>query len=306
MAVELLGSINVDIVTALKHLPRPGETVLARKTEKLPGGKGANQAVAASRFGADTYMIGAIGDDGDGEWMESILAENGVHFLPVSLNGQVPTGMAYIAVDEKGENQIIVAPGANTAIASENIGPAIPGTRVFLAQLEVPLDAIAAFFQPDRVGHGLRVLNGAPAVPEARVLFPDTDVLILNQTELAAYCELSEVSGVEDALAARQLITREDQCVVVTLGAGGSCVIRRNSHYHAPAMKVVPVDTIGAGDCFVGALAALLDEGSRIEDALPLANAAAAQATQVSGGVPAMPVRAAVDAVMAKLLGEPT
>ncbi|MXP24974.1 ribokinase [Altererythrobacter indicus] len=306
MAVEILGSINVDIIAALANLPRPGETVLARSTEKLPGGKGANQAVAASRFGADTYMIGAVGKDGDGVWMRSILETDGVHLLPVDVASGTPTGMAYIALDAAGENQIIVAPGANMAITADAIGGAAPDARVFLAQLEVPIEAIAAFFNPDRVGHGLRLLNCAPAIPEARALFADTDILILNQTELAEYAELDTVNGVDDALAARQLITRDDQSIVVTLGAGGSCVVRRNSHCHAPAVKVVPVDTIGAGDCFVGALAALLDEGARLEDALPIANAAAAQATQVAGGVPSMPMRAMIDEMLAEKLREPT
>lgn len=306
MAVEILGSINVDIIAALASLPRPGETVLARSTKKLPGGKGANQAVAASRFGADTYMIGAVGDDGDGVWMRSVLEADAVHLLPVDVPGGEPTGMAYIALDAAGENQIIVAPGANMAITADAIGPATPGARIFLAQLEVPIEAIAAFFNPDRVGHGLRLLNGAPAIAEARALFAETDILILNQTELAEYAELEVVNGLDDTLAARKLITRDDQSVVVTLGAGGSCVVRRNSHFHAPAMKVVPVDTIGAGDCFVGALAALLDEGARLEDALPIANAAAAQATQMAGGVPAMPMRAMIDGLLTEKVREPT
>lgn len=292
MTVHVFGSINVDIIASVDRLPAAGETVLARETRRLPGGKGANQAVAAARMGAHTILIGAVGDDEAGRWMCDQLAGAGVNVDGVRTVPGEQSGTAYVAVDAGGENQIIVAPGANRR--TESTGPVASG--VLLAQLEVPLAAVAALFTRSTA---IRILNAAPPVPQARALFDHVDLLIMNQHELAMFLALPEPPRtVEAALAARTLLTRSDQAVIVTLGAGGAMAVWQDRHLHVPALPIRPVDTIGAGDCFCGALAALLDEGRGIDDAMPLANAAAALCALGHGAIPAMPERARVEAAL--------
>nr|WP_240511209.1 ribokinase [Novosphingobium panipatense] len=298
LAVHIFGSINLDIITSLDHLPRPGETVMAGATARLPGGKGANQAVAAARMGAETYMAGAVGEGDSGRWMLSRLRADGIDVSGVVTLPGADTGTAYIAVDAQGENQIIVVPGAN---AQWREAAAVSG-GVLLAQLEVPVATLLPVFAGSRA---IRILNGAPAVIEGRALFEHVDILIVNQHEVTAFLGLDAVPGNDDMAAiaesARGLLCREDQAVVVTLGAAGALAVHADRHLHVPALPVIPVDTIGAGDCFCGALAALLDEGRCLEEALPYAAAAAALCTLGQGAAPAMPMRAAVE----DLVGRP-
>jgi ribokinase len=298
MAVWVIGSVNVDVILPVAALPRAGETVLAGDVARLPGGKGANQAVAAARMGAATRFAGAVGADEAGGWMRGVLAGEGIDLSALATVEGRATGTAYIAVDAAGENQIIVASGANHAPDLPVIAP--PEGDILLAQLELPVAALASIFAEAR---GRRIINAAPALPDAAALFAHADVLIVNQHELAFYVGAASIDGPRDALAARALIVRDEQVVIVTLGAGGALAVWRNRAFHAPALPVTPIDTVGAGDCFCGALAALLDQGLAIEAALPLANAAAALCTQERGAVPAMPYRAAVEAV---LQGQPT
>ena len=289
MAVQVAGSINVDLIQMVESLPLPGETVMALRTTKLPGGKGANQAVAAARMGADTRFIGAVADDDDGRWMRDLLESDGIDTSAIATLPDTQTGLALIAVDSAGENQIIVSSGANALVTPDQAGAAI-STGVRLAQLEVPVASVAAFFTAPGAEETTRILNTAPAITEATSLFEHSDIIIANQHELAHYLGLPNApAGPEEALAARQLLTRPDQAVIVTLGAQGAVAVRSESHFHAPALKVTARDTIGAGDCFCGALAALLDAGETLEHALPLANAAAALCTQKDGAIPAMP-----------------
>lgn len=295
MTVTVIGSINVDIIARVTALPRPGETVMADATLRMPGGKGANQAAAAARMGARVTMAAAVGDDADGRWMIDALSGAGVAIDGVSHLSGAPTGAAYIAVDAGGENQIIVAPGANAAFAPAMVPP-VPEGAILLAQMEVPPATIAAAFaRPAR----LRILNAAPAVADAAGLFDAADILIVNEHELAIFAARGPVEGIAEAVeAARGLIRRDDQAVIVTLGGDGAVAVWRDRHRRAPALPVDPVDTVGAGDCFCGALAALLDEGMAIDQALPLANAAAGLCTLSVGAVPAMPDRAAAEAAL--------
>jgi len=300
MAVLVAGSINVDLIQSVESLPRPGETVLAHESVRLPGGKGANQAVAAARMGATTSLIASIGDDEAGLWMREQISAEGIDTSGlVTLAGQ-PTGTAYIAVDEAGENQIIVAPGANAGLDPRHVTTPAATAKILLAQLEVPAETVHAFFTAPASEERCRILNAAPALPEAASLFEHVDVLVVNEHELALYLGMANApSGPERALEARQLIRRDEQVVVVTLGAQGAVAVRRGSHLHMPAIPVDPVDTIGAGDCFTGALAAAIDAGYTVEDALPFGNAAAALCTQKPGAIPAMPTRRDVETFLA-------
>ncbi|KPL66862.1 hypothetical protein SZ64_01360 [Erythrobacter sp. SG61-1L] len=299
MAVQVAGSINVDLIQSVKDLPRPGETVLSFRSARLPGGKGANQAVAAARMGATTRMIGAVGGDDGGRWMCGMLEEHGVDTQAIAALQDMATGLASIAVDCSGENQIIVNPGANEAVEPDQATQIGADARVLLAQLEIPADTVRAFFTAPDAQDRVRILNAAPALREAAHLFEHTDILIVNQHELAHYLGLSDApQSAEDALIARQLIERDGQIVIVTLGALGAVAVWADRHFHAPALKVSPIDTIGAGDCFCGALAALIDSGESVEEALPLANAAAALCTQKQGAIPAMPSRSEAEAAL--------
>ncbi|MBN8818843.1 MAG: ribokinase [Sphingomonas sp.] len=292
MRVTVLGSINVDTILSVVELPRPGETVMASASVRAPGGKGANQAVAAARMGASTSMIGAVGDDPDGAWMRSLLEKDGIAVASVLALPGVATGAAAIAVDARAENLIIVSPGANSALTPSALPT--PTDDVLLAQFEVPVATIAAAFADAR---GPRLLNAAPAMAEGAFLFAQSDVVIVNEHELAFYAGCDAIETREAAeTAARPLLSRDDQAIVVTLGADGALAIWRDRAVHVPGLPVTPVDTVGAGDCFCGSLAALIAEGRSLEAALPLANAAAALCTQARGAAPAMPRRSAVEA----------
>lgn len=299
MAIQILGSINVDRVISVAALPTAGETVLANGVARLAGGKGANQAVAAARMGAEVAMIAAVGADGAGAWMRGELQREGIDLSALRMFADNATGTAYVVVDRHGENQIIVVAGANARLGSGQLPPPTGATRVRLCQLETPVETAAAFFDPSAACGVRRILNAAPAVPEAARLFADVDLLIVNQAELAVYLgAASRPETVADACAARALLTRPDQQVIVTLGAGGAVVVGMDGYCHAPAMPANAIDTTGAGDCFVGSLAALIDQGLTVEQALPIANAAAALCTTARGAAPAMPTRAAVDAAL--------
>ncbi len=294
MDVHILGSINVDTILSVDALPAAGETVLAEQVTRLPGGKGANQAVAAARMGARVTMTGAVGADADGDWMRAVLEGEGVDVGSIATLADAPTGAAMIAVDAAGENQIIVAPGANGQLAPDG---GSEGAGLMLAQLEIPLDTIASAFA---ASSGPRLLNAAPFIPAARALFAHADILIVNQHELAGYAEVPAISGPAEAVAAaRALRAHPQQQIVVTLGGQGAVAVFDDEAIHAPALSVAPCDTVGAGDCFCGALAALMAEGMGLADALPIANAAAALCTQTVGAIPAMPARAAVIAAVA-------
>ncbi len=299
MAVQIAGSINVDLVQSVLALPRPGETVMALSSTRLPGGKGANQAVACARMGGDVQFIGAVGNDDDGRWMRSLMEQDGIDMDAVVTLDDEASGLALIAVDSAGENQIIVSSGANAKVSAQQAGAAHADAGVRLAQLEIPVDAVRAFFTAPGAEKCTRILNTAPSIPEAASLFEHVDILIANQHELAEYLQLDHApEKPEDAMIARDLISRADQVVIVTLGAKGAMAVWKDRHFYAPAFKVTSLDTIGAGDCFCGSLAALLDKGETLEEALPKANAAAALCTQTQGAIPAMPTLEAVDAML--------
>lgn len=288
MAVYVVGSINVDIIAAVAHIPKPGETTVALSTMQAAGGKGANQAVAAALMGAECWMIGTVGADSGGAWMRDEIGKRGVHTDGISTTPDLPTGAAYIAVDAVGENQIIVAPGANHAA----LAPSPINTGVLLAQLELPINILAPLFAASK--GALRILNAAPAHGDVRPMLTDVDVLIVNEHELAALANIPTNGSLFDA--ARSLMSRHDQRVIVTLGGEGLIAVDADTDFNVPAFPVTTVDTIGAGDCFCGAFAALIDGGTEFDSALRLASAAAALCTQTPGAIPAMPPWDAVQA----------
>jgi ribokinase len=301
MSVTVFGSVNMDMVLRVDCLPLPGETVTARSFAFLPGGKGANQAVASARYGAATRLIGAIGDDQHGTTMREFLNNCGVDLaLLAALTG--PTGLALICVDDRGENQIVVVPGANALVAApaQGIGSAASGRAVALAQLELPVRAISRFLKDSRDAGAITILNTAPALVAAVSLFEDVDILILNETELEFY--LGHVLPNDPhaiGKAACALLRDARQTIIVTLGGAGVVAVSTDDITSIPAPSVNVVDTVGAGDCFCGVLAAALSDGRSFVDSIRLAVHAAALAVQKEGAATSMPTRAEIEAAAA-------
>jgi len=285
-AVVVLGSLNMDIVIRTEHLPRPGETLAALEVARHPGGKGANQAAAAARAGGGVSMIGAVGDDAFGGALLAALGHQGVDVTRVARLQTAQTGTAYVVVEASGENQIIVHGGANLAVT-----PAMaeaPGEGLRLAQLETPLATVAAFLSGPG---GPRMLNAAPYVEGARALFPEVDLLVVNETELADYAGVHR--RVDSAKAAeslaRTMLCRLGQTIIVTLGAEGLVAVSAEETLHLPGRPARVVDTTGAGDCFCGVLAASLAGGAALPEALARANAAASISVTRAGAISSLP-----------------
>lgn len=288
--VLVAGSANVDHVVRAAHIPAPGETVLGGDLMVVPGGKGANQAVAAARAGgADTAMLVALGDDPSAGILKRSLAEAGValHVVP----SDRPTGAALITVSDAAENAITVAPGANMTLAPDDL-PDLTGVAWLVLQLETPMATVAAFAQAAR-GAGVKVLlNVAPAQPVPADLLAAVDVIVANEEELAV------LTGPAGSIADR-LAMIGTPAAIATLGARGSCVWSADGHRVQPAFPVASVDTTAAGDTFCGALAAALVRGEALPQALRFASAAAALATTRAGAQASVPDRAEVEHLLA-------
>ncbi len=301
MSVCVIGSLNLDIVCRVIELPRPGETVAGLGVDRLPGGKGANQAVAAALCGAPTTLIGAVGRDEAGALMLAAMREAGVITDHVAQLAEHPTGQAFIWVSAAGENSIVVAGGANAALQPDAVrAAAVTGCAVFLAQLETPVAAIEALFAGAAAQGATRILNAAPAVEDGRRLFALTDILIVNETELARYAGTGAVPEQLDDIgsAARGLISRAGQTVIVTLGKAGAVAVETDRLTVVEGRPAAVVDTTGAGDCFCGVLAARLAQGEPLEAAMAWANMAAALSTERLGAAASMPTRLAIEAAL--------
>jgi ribokinase len=297
MSVCVLGSINADTVFQVDALVRAGETITATSMATHAGGKGANQAVAAAKIGAAARLVAMVGRDPVGAGLKGFLKSAGVDVSSVT-ECDVPTGAAFICVDRQGENTIVVSSGANAALSQADMGFASRGEdRVFLSQLETDVTTVAAFFRRPDARPVVKILNAAPFVEDARALFCEVDLIIVNEPELAAYAKLG--GGVVERAtlleAAQSIVQTTDQSVVITLGAAGAALFSGGRIQMIEGRRVEVVDTTGAGDCFCGVLAALLDEGRPLEDAVRFANYAAAVAV-TRRGASAMPTRLEVEA----------
>ncbi|MGY4626134.1 ribokinase [Bradyrhizobium sp. USDA 4486] len=299
--VFVAGSINMDVVATADRHPRVGETVAGKQVLYFPGGKGANQAVAASRLGAGTTLIGRLGKDSFGAELRTFLADQGIDLGYVQETAEAHTGTALITVAEA-DNTIVVIPGSNALVSAEDVSvvPMLKGD-VAVSQFEIPLPAIAAFFERARGVGATTLLNPAPAQKMASELLALVDILVLNETELGflAGVELSdsdEAARIIDV--ARKFQARPDQTICVTLGRRGVLALAGREEIAVPGRFVTAVDTTGAGDCFVGALASQLAEDATLRDALTFANAAASVSVQRMGAGPSMPTAAEVKAVL--------
>ncbi|MBW5485671.1 ribokinase [Streptomyces bambusae] len=291
-AIAVLGSTNMDLVAYVPKAPRLGETVTGREFRTVPGGKGANQAVAAARAGGEVRMIGAVGADDFGVRLRAALGAAGVDTAALrTVEGA--SGTAHITVDDEGGNSIVVVPGANGRLTSLEDGDEarIAAADTLLLQLEVPLGVVTAAARAARA-HGVRtVLTPAPAQPLPPELLAATDLLVPNEHEAAA------LTGLTDARQAAEALLQQVPAVAVTLGAAGVlCAARGRAPLTVPAPRVRAVDTTAAGDTFVGALAVALGEGRAVREAVSWACAAAALSVQRPGAQDSMPARAEIDA----------
>ena len=297
--VVVAGSINMDVVAQVARLPLPGETVLGSRLAFHPGGKGANQAIAAVRAGAAVTMLGCLGSDPYAAELQDFLATGGVNVAGVRREPGAATGIALILVDAGGENTIVSVPGANDLLDPGAVAEAPGSGDVLLAQFETPLATTGAFFAAGREAGAVTVLNAAPAADPGDLLAL-TDVLVVNEVELAACAgEPHPSESTADIMAAaRRLQARGPGVVVVTLGSRGVVALDGPDLRELPAFPVVAVDATGAGDCFTGSLAARLAAGDAFAQALAYANAAASICVERPGAGPSMP---SVDEVRARL-----
>jgi ribokinase len=299
--IAVVGSLNLDLVAPVPHHPVPGETVLGRDIAEHPGGKGANQAVAAARLGGRVALVGRVGTDDAAGVMRDAVGGEGVDISHVTSTPQAPTGRALVTVDPAGENSIVVAPGANLALSAADIESAADLLRqaaVTMLQQEVPDGANRAAV---RLAGGIVLHNPAPAVPGA-ALPPGVDLLVPNRTELAALAGTDVPRTVDEVVAAARAL-HGPGAIVVTLGSDGVVLLEGTARLHLPAFPVRAVDTTGAGDCFCGALAVALAEGRTLEQAARWAGAAAAVSTTRSGAQPSMARRDEVEAFLARQSG---
>ena len=289
MSVVVVGSANIDLVARCRVLPAPGETVMGSTFDTIPGGKGANQAIAAARAGARCAMVAAVGADPSGERILRTLAEAGGETAGVR-TVPAPTGTALIAVADSGANSIIVIPGANARLTEPEF--AVAAGTVVLAQLEVPQETVRFAFTAARARGGLTVLNAAPAAELLEGLLEVTDLLVVNEHEAAALTG-GDPAGWEEAL--RALLERVPR-VAVTLGELGVRYRDRDGTVCAVAApRTTAVDTTAAGDTFTGALAAALDRGEPIEAALRFGCAAASLCVESAGASSSIPGLTAIE-----------
>jgi ribokinase len=298
--VFVAGSINQDFVLSVERRPAPGETVTDARLATHNGGKGANQAAAAALLGASVAFLGRVGDDGFGGPLIRSLADKGVDTTLVQEAPDSSTGAAFITVTPDGENAITVAPGANRRLTTEDVDDAsesIGEARVLVAQMEIPHEVVLRAVEVAAASGTRVLLNLAPPFEVPRVLLEKLDPLVINEHE-AAFLLGERVEGVDGALdAAPRLLALGPGSVVVTLGEDGAVFSDGESAQHLTAPNVEVVDTTGAGDAFVGALAARLAAGAPLKDAVAYAVRAGAAAVTEAGAQGALPTPEVVEAL---------
>jgi len=294
--IVVLGSVNADLVLRCDRLPRPGETVHGEDFQTVPGGKGANQAVAAARLGGRVEFVGCVGDDAFGATARTTLEREGVGTAGLRTLAGVPTGVAMILVERSGQNSIALAAGANASLDTALVDDAaatIACASLLVCQLESPLAAVQHAIGIAR-RHGVPVLlNPAPAQPLAPALLSEVDILVPNESE--ADLLVGAGGAFDPAAAAAALRGHGAATVIVTLGGDGVCIADERGTRRWPAPRVQPVDTTGAGDTFIGAFAVARQEGLDTDDAVRFAQRAAALSVTRAGAMASMPTRAECD-----------
>ena len=298
----VVGSSNTDMIVQVPRIPRPGETILGGQFQTAPGGKGANQAVAAARAGADVSLLACVGDDGFGREALAGFATDGIDCEHVIIDSTAPSGVAQIFVAADGENSIGVAPGANACLTPEHIeraASAIETANAILLQLEVPLETVMRAAEIGSAADCRVILNPAPAQELPMELYPLLGIISPNETEAQLLTGIAVKDESSAAGAAASLRDRGVDTVLITLGAAGCFLSTEAFGKIVPAYAVDVVDTTAAGDVFNGNLAAALCRDLQLEDAVVYAQAAAALSVQCLGAQPSAPTRSAIDTFLA-------
>jgi ribokinase len=305
--IYVIGSSNTDMVIRTQKLPLPGETVLGKDFIINPGGKGANQAVAAARLGGDVTLVAKVGDDLFGKQALEHFRKENINISFVSTDSEVPSGVALIGVDARGENSIMVAPGSNSNLTVENVGMAINHVQrgsIILVQLEIPMETVAFSI---RKGHnaGCKVIfNPAPASAIDNRLLRHVEVITPNELEAEILTGIRVLDIPTAQRAAQKLHEMGVANVIITLGSKGAYLLNDSVQMLLPSPPVTPVDTTAAGDCFNGALAVALSEGLAIDQAVSFACEAASISVTRMGAQSSMPYKKEVDSLSLRTTGK--
>lgn len=295
--IVVAGSVNLDLVARVARLPQPGETLAGLSFAMSPGGKGANQALAARRAGSVVSMLGAVGADSNADAALMLLKEAGVHLAGVTTcKNETPTGVALILVDDtSGENEIVVVAGANGTLGASLSADLPDQATTVLLQMEVPAEANRAMLDA-AAGTGARtLLNIAPYGDDAVTLAAKADITVANETEFDLLAEAMTLKGDDRRAKAADFVAKTGRAMVITLGADGAFAVTADGAFEGKTPRIEPVDTVGAGDTFCGYLGAALAEGMAMDEALDLACKAGALACLNKGAQSAIPIRKDVD-----------
>lgn len=296
--ILVIGSSNTDMVVYSKHLPAPGETVMGGEFKVFAGGKGANQAVAATRSGGDVAFLGAFGEDSFGAERIADLDREGIDTSRVKRMKGVSSGVALIMVDSHAENIISVAPGANDRLLPADLDRIDFSEFGFaVIQMEIPLETVESAIEQAARANCYTILNPAPARPLSKSVLKKVDLLVPNRGELEVVLGTPAPSEETPVSFARRVLEDGPRNLVVTLGSKGSLLVGPEETCRVHAMPVQAVDTTGAGDCFIGSLAAALSRGNTLRDSVEYATIAAALSVQRSGAQHSMPRREEVEAI---------
>jgi ribokinase len=297
----VVGSSNVDLVLRIPRFHRPGETITGENLVTVFGGKGANQAVAAKRLGGKVSFVTKIGNDHYGETYRKYLVENGFARKDILQDKKQPTGVAFVELNPKGENRIIVSPGANGALTAKDVARLDnpwKGVGVFVTQLEIPLATVQRSLKMAKDRGAITLLNPSPVFPFTSELLSLVDFLVPNEWEAQALTGIRLRGDHDLPKVAKKLLTMGTKNAVITLGAKGLFFKNKETEIRMRAFKVKSVDSTSAGDAFMGGLACGLSEDMPVDDTLRFASAAGALATTKLGAQPSLPSRAEVDALL--------
>ena len=296
--ILVIGSLNADLVVRAPRFPSPGETISGEDLAIIPGGKGANQAVAAARQGTSVSMVGRVGDDSFGPTLIQNLQNNNVDTTHVQTD-KAATGTAIIVVDSHGQNSIVLSPGTNGKVTPADVEAiSFQDADMLLLQLEIPLETVIHAASLARQ-NGLRViLNPAPARQLPDSLLADVDILVPNESELQLLTGMPVTDTATAETAAKGLLSKGVGTVIVTLGANGALLVTDEKITHIPTFKVDVVDTTAAGDAFIGGLAAALLKDKSLEEAVRYGNASGALATTKFGAQPSLPTADEVEKLL--------
>lgn len=301
--VVVIGSSNIDMTVRCRELPLPGQTIMGEDFVTTPGGKGANQAVAAAKCGARTQLVARLGNDLFAEVSCSSYKDAGLGTDFLVRDTNTASGVALIFVDGNGENEIVVAPGANMRLTPEDVEaarPSIESAKVMILQLEIPMETVLRAVELAIENQTKVILNPAPARILPAALLQKVDILVANETEILVLTGADDVNVSNAAAACRPLLEAGVESVITTLGKDGALITAGVGAARVPGFRVRAVDTTAAGDTFTGALGCALAEGKPLEQAVLFANAAAALACTKHGAQVSIPTREEVDAKMAE------